>query len=171
MTDPRDLIKRLADSLHEAAGEVEGWGNYASSYFQEKHDLRGNVARIYAEAAEARAYLAQPEPEQLPQGYIDPEHKDQERELLEVFYRACRSEGGTADEIHLRGIKAVLANAPLAQPEPPSLKEEALAALGPEPLPETGPTGDTILNKGKIECHRIIRRALEQLPASQQEAG
>jgi hypothetical protein len=63
MTDPRDLIKRLADSLHEAAGEVEGWGNYASSYFQEKHDLRGNVARIYAEAAEARAYLAQPEPE------------------------------------------------------------------------------------------------------------
>jgi hypothetical protein len=61
-TNPRDLIKRLADSLHEAAGEVEGWGNYASSYFQEKHDLRGNVARIYAEAAEARAYLAQSEP-------------------------------------------------------------------------------------------------------------
>lgn len=63
MTNPRDLIKRLADSLHEAAGEVEGWGNYASSYFQEKHDLRGNVARIYAEAAEARAYLAQPKPQ------------------------------------------------------------------------------------------------------------
>ena len=63
MTNPRDLIKRLADALHEAAGEVEGWGNYASSYFQEKHDLRGNVARIYAEAAEAYAYLAQPEPE------------------------------------------------------------------------------------------------------------
>ena len=64
MTDPRDLIKRLADALHEAAGEVEGWGNYASSYFQEKHDLRGNVARIYAEAAEAYAYLDQPEPEE-----------------------------------------------------------------------------------------------------------
>ena len=63
-TNPRDLIKRLADCLHEAAGEVEGWGNYASSYFQEKHDLRGNVARIYAEAAEARAYLDQPEPEE-----------------------------------------------------------------------------------------------------------
>ena len=60
--NPRDLIKRLADCLHEAAGEVEGWGNYASSYFQEKHDLRGNVARIYAEAAEARAYLDQTEP-------------------------------------------------------------------------------------------------------------
>jgi hypothetical protein len=56
-TNPRDLIKRLADSLHEAADDVEGWGNYASSYFQEKHDLSGNVARIHAQADEARAYL------------------------------------------------------------------------------------------------------------------
>ena len=65
MTDPnsRDLIKRLADALHDAADDVRGWGDYASSYFQEKHDLRGNVARIYAEAAEAYAYLDQPEPE------------------------------------------------------------------------------------------------------------
>ena len=50
------------------------------------------------------------------------------------------------------------------RPKPPSLKEQALAALGPEPLPETGPTGDTILNKGSIERHSIIRRALEALP-------
>jgi len=65
MTDPnsRDLIKRLADALHDAADDVRGWGDYASSYFQKKHDLRGNVARIYAEAAKAYAYLAQPEPE------------------------------------------------------------------------------------------------------------
>jgi hypothetical protein len=63
MTNPRDLIKRLADCLHEAAGDVEGWGNYASSYFQEKHDLSGNVAKIHAQADEARAYLSQPEPE------------------------------------------------------------------------------------------------------------
>jgi hypothetical protein len=49
------------------------------------------------------------------------------------------------------------------RPKPPSVKEQALAALGPEPLPETGPTGDTILNKGSIERHRTIRRALEQL--------
>lgn len=45
----------------------------------------------------------------------------------------------------------------------PSLKEDALNALGPEPLPETGPTKDTILNKGAIERHRLIRRALEAL--------
>jgi hypothetical protein len=49
------------------------------------------------------------------------------------------------------------------RPKPPSLKEQALKALGPEPLPETGPTGDAILNIGSIECHRTIRRALEAL--------
>ena len=103
MTDanPRDLIKRLADSLHEAAGEVEGWGNYASSYFQEKHDLRGNVARIYAEAAEARAYLSQPEPE----GPTDEELND-----------LCADHGFVFDDNHGEGlsilsdiVKAVLA--------------------------------------------------------------
>jgi hypothetical protein len=49
------------------------------------------------------------------------------------------------------------------RPKPPNLKEQALKALGPEPLPGTGPTGDTILNKGSIERHRCIRRALESL--------
>jgi hypothetical protein len=51
----------------------------------------------------------------LPPDYIDPEHKGRDLELLEAFYRACQSEGGTADEVALRGLKAVLA---LAQPEP-----------------------------------------------------
>ena len=49
------------------------------------------------------------------------------------------------------------------RPKPPSLKEQALKALGPEPLPETGPTGDTILNGGSIAYHRLIRRALESI--------
>ena len=62
-TNPRDLIKRLAKALHDAADDVEGWGNYASSYFQEKHDLPGNVAKIHTQVEEACAYLAQPEPE------------------------------------------------------------------------------------------------------------
>lgn len=44
----------------------------------------------------------------LPANYIDPEHQGDDRELLQVFYRACNAEGGTADEIHLRGIRAVL---------------------------------------------------------------
>jgi hypothetical protein len=62
------------------------------------------------------AALAQPQPEQagevtnsLPANYIDPGHSDVNRELLEAFYVAARSEGGTADEIYLRGIRAAIA--------------------------------------------------------------
>jgi hypothetical protein len=50
------------------------------------------------------------------------------------------------------------------RPKPPSLKEKALEALGPEPLPKTGPRGDIILNAGTIERHRLVRKALEALP-------
>ena len=71
--------------------------------------------------ANARAALATPPP--LAPNYIDPEHHGEDRELLQVFYAACNAEGGTADEIHLRGIKAVMA-APAAlatsPPEPPT---------------------------------------------------
>jgi hypothetical protein len=59
-----------------------------------------------------------PEPAELPRDYIDPEHSGLDRQMLETFYLACRAEGGTADEIHLRGLKAVLAEAALAQPAP-----------------------------------------------------
>ena len=51
--------------------------------------------------------------------YIDPEHHGEDRELLQVFYAACFAEGGTADEIHLRGIRAVMAaRTALATPPP-----------------------------------------------------
>lgn len=46
---------------------------------------------------------------ELPSIYVDSEHTGCDREILEAFYVACRSEGGTADEIHLRGLHAVLA--------------------------------------------------------------
>ena len=61
MTDitARKLIQRLANALHDAAEDVGCWGSYASGYFQEKHDLLGNIAKIHAQAEEARAYLAQ----------------------------------------------------------------------------------------------------------------
>jgi GNAT superfamily N-acetyltransferase len=63
---------------------------------------------------------------ELPPNYIDPEHQGQDRELLEAFYQACRSEGGTADEIHLRGIKAALATQQTALPVPSALSEDWL---------------------------------------------
>jgi hypothetical protein len=55
----------------------------------------------------------------LPSGYIDPEHKGEDLALLETFYRgACIAEGGTVDEIQLRGIRAVLATH--STPQPPA---------------------------------------------------
>ena len=58
--------------------------------------------------SQTRTALAQPEPEGLPPGFVDAEHTGRDREMLEAFYKACRSEGGTADEICLRGLKAAL---------------------------------------------------------------
>jgi len=107
--NPRDLIKRLADCLHEAAGEVEGWGNYASSYFQEKHDLRGNVARIYAEAAEARAYLAQPEPEGPTDEEIMRLMPQQMHEDLAAAARALAEQAGTIST-SATGIMRIMLN-------------------------------------------------------------
>lgn len=57
-------------------------------------------------------------PPPLPSNYIDPEHQGEDMKVLQVFYRACNAEGGTADEIHLRGIRAVLAARPAAPPAP-----------------------------------------------------
>jgi hypothetical protein len=54
----------------------------------------------------------------LPSGYIDPGHKGEDLALLETFYRACLAEGGTVNEIELRGIRAVLATH--STPQPPA---------------------------------------------------
>jgi hypothetical protein len=52
-----------------------------------------------------------------------------------------------------------------APPPVGSLAEQGIKALGPEPLPETGPTGDTILNKGSIDRHhRICTASAEARP-------
>ena len=62
---------------------------------------------------------------QLPPDYIDLEHQGQDREMLQAFYQACNAEGGTADEIHLRGIKAALATLQTALPVPSAPVHEA----------------------------------------------
>jgi hypothetical protein len=55
---------------------------------------------------------------QLPPNYIDDGHTGEDRELLEAFYVASRAEGGTADEIVLRGIRAAIAADRAARPAP-----------------------------------------------------
>ena len=77
---------------------------------------------------QARTALATPPP--LAPDYIDPEHHGEDRELLQVFYAACFAEGGTADEIHLRGIRAVMAaRTALATPPPEPPTDEELLAM------------------------------------------
>lgn len=95
MTDYKKLCAELVD-------ELEGWVAYGDEI---------DIANAHVLIDRARAALAQPEPEVVgpPSDYIDPEHTGSDREMLEAFYVACRSEGGTADEIHLRGLRAVLA--------------------------------------------------------------
>ena len=115
MTDTtRDLIQRMTNEL--------------DLYRQMARD---DCTSTHPFADEARAYLAHPEPEELPSDYIDSEHTGNDRELLEVFYRACLSEGGSADEIHLRGLKAVIA---LAHPEPKYPLDKELLELMPESM-------------------------------------
>jgi hypothetical protein len=87
-TSPLDLIKRLADALHDAADDVEGWGNYASSYFQEKHDLSGNVARVHAQAEEARAYLSAVAQPQI----SEEENERRFRECLRIIQNTSHEE-------------------------------------------------------------------------------
>lgn len=54
----------------------------------------------------------------LPTDYIDTSITDPcDRSLLEVFHRACNSEGGSADEVILRGLKAVLATTTTPAPD------------------------------------------------------
>ena len=44
----RTQNQALVEALEDATDEIESWGAYASEYFQEKHDLAGNVAKFRA---------------------------------------------------------------------------------------------------------------------------
>jgi hypothetical protein len=61
----------------------------------------------------------------LPDGYIT----GQDRTLLEVFYTACLSEGGTADEVTLRGLKAVISHSFRAAAECKEFKPVAVEVV------------------------------------------
>jgi hypothetical protein len=91
-TDYRAELQRLVQAYDEHGGK---WPDE-------------NEQALFQAVEAARATLAQPGPEGVPPGYIDAEHTGRDREMLEAFCKACRSEGGTADEVHLRGLKAVL---------------------------------------------------------------
>jgi len=109
--------------------------------------------------AATRAALAQPELTRLPPDYIDPEHTGADRHLLQVFYRACQSEGGTADEIHLRGIRAVLAARPTVPPAPESKGEGPKLRAALQRItahrPIMGSTGD--YRQGQLDILKSVQ--------------
>ena len=93
MTDFRALCAELLD-----------WAEVTAAHYIQLPDV----------LLRARAALADEPPEPippaaLPEGYIDPEHSGDDRALLQTFYSACQAEGGTADEVTLQGLRAVLA--------------------------------------------------------------
>ena len=50
----REENQRLRKLLLEAANDIEEWGAYAGDYFQEKHDLAGDVAKYRRAALEGK---------------------------------------------------------------------------------------------------------------------
>ena len=123
-TPPQGLTdERL---LELAAREIEPYdrippGEYEADY-QQALEVYGSelIAAMRAAIAAHEAARAQ-----LPPNYIDPGHTGEDRKLLEAFYVASRAEGGTADEIVLRGLRAAIAADRAARPR---LTREEVAA-------------------------------------------
>jgi hypothetical protein len=63
MTILREAAQMALDALEEARDAISGWGSYASTYFQVKHNLEGDIDDCEAVIEALRVALAQPEPE------------------------------------------------------------------------------------------------------------
>jgi len=106
----------LCQQWNAQADELNQWDSLDTS-----EQLAWAQDRAVAVDRNRRVALVEPGGEgPLPTNYIDSEHQGKDLELLQTFYQACASEGGTADEICLRGIRAVLARwgRPAAPPVP-----------------------------------------------------
>lgn len=44
--DVEAIRDKALEALEEAKEDINHWGSYASEYFQEKHDLQGDLERI-----------------------------------------------------------------------------------------------------------------------------
>lgn len=57
LAEVEKALNEAADALDAAMEDVEHWGAYAGEYFQDKHDLDGDLARISEQATAARRAL------------------------------------------------------------------------------------------------------------------
>ena len=101
-----------------------------------------------------------PNGSELPDGYIDPGHSAADRELLEAFYLAARSEGGTTDEITLRGIRAATRAAELLQQRHPE----------PVPVSERLPGAEDCDEDGRCWLFSKVEKKWSLIDASNPEA-
>jgi hypothetical protein len=107
----------LVGALHSLASQFEN--ETAAFTGDDLEAVQGHVKHARKVAAMHNQNGPGCAPPALPANYIDPEHQGEALELLQTFYQACNAEGGTADEIHLRGLRAVLAARP-PRPAAPS---------------------------------------------------
>jgi hypothetical protein len=61
----KEIMREAMSALVEAHDCIASWGSYSSHYFQEKHDLEGDMCRALAVANKLRATL---EPQQQEPG-------------------------------------------------------------------------------------------------------
>jgi hypothetical protein len=117
----RAAVAEALGGAYDCTRVWEAWqvGTMGPDDFELVAEDEERVAEIADAAIEA---LRPATPPPLPSSYIGFEHQGEELELLQTFYRACRAEGGTADEISLRGIRAVLAARPAAPPAPETME-------------------------------------------------
>ena len=104
----RPLIERLAQLRNQGFLGVRALANQAAMWLRENPPGQPVAIEPRGCPTPGACSCVEITPPSIPANYIDPEHTGRDRELLQAFYRACAAEGGTADEIHLRGIKAVL---------------------------------------------------------------
>lgn len=53
----REALREAAVALDQACEDVACWGSYAGEYFQDKHDLEGDLDRLAKQASAARRAL------------------------------------------------------------------------------------------------------------------
>jgi hypothetical protein len=107
----RASVEQVAQIVYENAMLATA-PDHAKPHWPSWADLPNSDVRIHAlnTADTILARWGRPAtPPALPPNYVDPEHQGDDRKLLQAFYQACKAEGGTGDEIYLRGIRAVLA--------------------------------------------------------------
>jgi phosphoribosyl-ATP pyrophosphohydrolase len=131
LLDVQKTLSEIVDALAspEAATQSEAWvlNNETSDYRRGREDGLAEGYLLGEADAAARADSGiPPKGHALPAAYIDPEGKNADGQLLDVFYRACGRHPDVDHETLLRGIRGVRAFRFTSHPYQLSLAEVQL---------------------------------------------